>query len=127
MKNKILLFTLFLLFAGFQPVVQALALGELELKSHLNQQLDVRIPIIFSKAGELDSLKASISRPEDKNQGLQSWHNLKVEIVADEGSQPYLQISSGKTVREPALNFIVDLTWPNGRILREYSLLIDIQ
>ncbi len=125
MNKRILLIALFLLFAGFQSAVQALALGELELKSHLNQPLNVEIPLVFSKESELSDLKPSIGRPEGESQGLQTWHNLRVEMVENDGSQPYLKITSKNTIREPALRFVLEMRWPGGRILREYSLLLD--
>ncbi len=125
MNKKILSMGLFLLFTGFQPAVQALALGELELKSHLNQPLNVEIPLILSKESELLELKLSIMKPEGRSLGGQTWHNLKVEIVDNDGKQPYLKISSKKTLREPALKFVLDMRWPSGRIQREYSLLLD--
>ena len=125
MNKRILLIALFLFFAWFQPAVLALALGELELKSHLNQKLNVVIPLVFSKENELIELKLSIVRPEGQSSGLQAWHNLKVEIVENEGDQPYLKISSKDTLREPALSFVLDMRWPSGHIQREYSLLLD--
>ncbi|MEE8234012.1 MAG: hypothetical protein V3R41_04975 [Gammaproteobacteria bacterium] len=125
MNKRILLIALFLFFAGFQSAVQALALGELELKSRLNQPLNVEIPLVFSKESELDDLKLSIGRPEDESQGLQTWYNLSVEIIKNNGSQPYLKITSKNTIREPALRFVLEMRWPSGRIQREYSLLLD--
>jgi len=125
MNIRILLTAFILLFAGFQPVAQALALGELELKSHLNQKLNVVIPLIFSKENELAELKLSISSPDEQVSGLRVWHNLKVEVIENEGNQPYLKISSKDLLREPALNFVLDMRWSTGRIQRNYSLLLD--
>src|SRR5690606_25546132 len=36
-----------------------------------------------------------------------------------------IQVSSSKPVREPYLNFLVEVIWPSGRLLREYTLLLD--
>jgi pilus assembly protein FimV len=127
MNKRILLIALFLFVAGFQPAVQALALGELELKSHLNQPLNVKIPLVFSKESELEELKLSISNPEGQLSGLQAWHNLKVELVENSGNQPYLNISSKNTLREPALRFVLDMRWSSGRIQREYSILLNLR
>lgn len=127
MNIRILLSAFILLFAGFQPVVQALALGELELKSHLNQPLNVVIPLAFSTENELAELKLSISYPEEQVSGLKAWHSLKVEVIENEGNQPYLKISSKELIVEPALSFILDMRWSTGRIQRSYSLLIDLK
>jgi len=125
MNIRILLSAFILLFAGFQPVAQALALGELELKSHLNQRLNVVIPLIFSKENELAELRLSISSPDEQVSGVRAWHNLKVEVIENEGNQPYLKISSKALLREPALNFVLDMRWSTGRIQRNYSILLD--
>ena len=125
MNIRILLSAFILLFAGFQPVAQALALGELELKSHLNQRLNVVIPLIFSKENELAELKLSISSLDEQVSGLRVWHNLKVEVIENEGNQPYLKIISNDLLREPALSFVLDMRWSTVRIQRNYSLLLD--
>jgi len=127
MNIRILLSAFILLFAGVQPMVQALALGELELKSQLNQQLNVVIPLAFSTENELAELKLSISYSDEQVSGLKVWHTLKVEVIENEGNQPYLKISSKDLIREPALSFILDMRWSTGRIQRSYSLLMDLK
>jgi len=127
MNIRTLLTAFILLFAGFQPVAHALALGELELKSYLNQPLNVVIPLEFSKENELEELKLSIRLPDEQAAGLQVLHNLKVEIIENEGNQPYLKITSKDNLREPALSFVLDMRWSSGRIQRNYSLLLDLK
>ena len=127
MNIRILLSAFILFFAGFQPLAYALALGELELKSYLNQPLNVVIPLEFSKESELDELQISIERPDDLASGLQYLHNLKVEVIENDGNQPYLKITSRDNLHEPTLKFVLDMRWSTGRIQRNYSLLLDIQ
>ena len=127
MNIRILLSAFILFFAGFQPLAHALALGELELKSYLNQPLNVVIPLEFSKESELDELQISIERPDDQASGLQYLHNLKVEVIENDGNQPYLKITSRDNLHEPTLKFVLDMRWSTGRIQRNYSLLLDIQ
>jgi pilus assembly protein FimV len=125
MKKRILLIALFLFVAGFQPAVQALALGELQLKSVLNQPLNAVVPLFFAKEDELEELKLSIGSSDEQSSGLQISHKLKVEVVENEGNQPYLKISTKDTLREPAVSFVLDVRWSSGRIQREYSILLD--
>ncbi len=127
MNIKFLLSAFILFFAGFQPLAYALALGELELKSYLNQPLNVVIPLEFSKESELDELQISIERPDDQASGLQYLHNLKVEVIENDGNQPYLKITSRDNLHEPTLKFVLDMRWSTGRIQRNYSLLLDIK
>ena len=48
---------------------------------------------------------------------------LRFETV-DSGDGAYVQVRSKGLVREPALNFIVEVIWAKGRILREYTVLL---
>ena len=110
----------------FHPVVHALAMSEIELKSSLNQPLNAIINLT-AKADELDSLNISVSRMADKSGALQHWPSIKVRLIRKEGGKNYLSITSEDVIREPVLNFLLELDWSQGRILREYSLLIDPQ
>ena len=49
---------------------------------------------------------------------------LKLE-VKDEGNRHYIQVSSKYIIREPILSFTVELAWAEGRLIREYSVLMD--
>ena len=51
--------------------------------------------------------------------------DLKFTPVLRPNGKSVIQVSSSKPVREPYLNFLVEVLWPNGRLLREYTLLLD--
>ena len=51
--------------------------------------------------------------------------NLRFKVVESNGRDLIIQVSSHKPIVEPFLNFIVEVLWPNGRILREYTVLLD--
>ena len=124
---RILLMSFILLFAGFQPAAQALALGELELKSYLNQRLEVFIPLISPKEGDLSALRLSASRPDEEDLSLRVWRDLEAELIDNQGDEPYLRVTSKTPLREPSLSFVLDVRWPNGRIQRSYSLFLDLK
>jgi pilus assembly protein FimV len=99
----------------------ALALTEAELKSHLNQQLDVRIGLLTDQAAELDDLKISLTYIAENNVAR---YKLKYELIkSDEGN--YLKITTHDVIREPIIEFTVDIGWSDGHVVREYSFLID--
>lgn len=99
----------------------ALALTEAELKSHLNQQLDVRIGLVTDQVAELDDLKISLTYAAKNNV---SRYHLKYELIkSDEGN--YLKITTHDVIREPVIEFTLDIGWSDGHIIREYSFLID--
>src|SRR5690606_36260893 len=51
--------------------------------------------------------------------------DLKFTPVIKPNGKSVIRITSSKPVREPYLNFLVEVLWPNGRLLREYTLLLD--
>lgn len=101
----------------------ALAVSDIELSSSLNQQLDARIFLLSSTESELSSLKVSVRQAGSGTQGNMI---LEHEVVKD-GERRYIKITSKDTVREPVLNLQIELSWSTGRLLREYSLIIDPQ
>lgn len=110
----------------FHPFVHALAMSEIELKSSLNQPLNAIINLT-ARTDELDSLNISVSRMTDESGALQHWPGIKARLIREEGGKSYLSITSDDVIREPVLNFLLELNWSQGRILREFSLLIDPQ
>ncbi len=125
MVKKILTVVTFLSLTVFHPYVFALAMAELQLISFLNQELNAVIEL-SAQADELDSLNITISRLETESAGLQRWPGLKAQLVREENGRSYIKITSENTVREPVINFLLDLSWSKGRIKREYSLLVDL-
>lgn len=98
-----------------------LALSEAQLKSQLNQLLDVRIELIAVDEGEIDALKISLSQSYENNV---SRHQLKYEVLKGSNGN-ILKISSEDVIREPIVEFTLDIGWSDGHVVREYSFLID--
>ncbi len=105
-----------------------LGLGEIEVNSSLNQQLNADIEllsaspedaetIIIKLASRKEFLRAGIDRPY-----LLNDLRFKSEII---NGVPYIKVSSASPIREPFLNFLVEIDWPNGHLLREYTVLLD--
>ncbi len=108
--------------------VHALGMGDIELESALNQPLDAQIKLI--KAGELENweIKPDLaSSDEFQKSGIEHvffLNNVKFEVERV-GDDVYIKLSTNQPVVEPYLNFLVQVDWPNGRLLREYTLLLD--
>ena len=107
-----------------QPAAYALALAELQLNSALNHNLDATIEIRSANAQELDSLNIGITQLTEQ-QVHSTWPKVKVELVRPETGNSYLKLTSEEVVREPVLNFLLELDWSTGHFKREYSLLIN--
>ncbi|MBD3641596.1 MAG: hypothetical protein HUJ18_11435 [Marinobacter sp.] len=110
-------------------VAQALGLGEIELQSYLNEPLDAEIVLPQSRGvspGDVLVNIASDSAYErvglDRNQFLSK---LRFEVVTGTDGNLVVNVSSREPLREPYLNFLLELSWPNGRLMREYAVLVD--
>jgi pilus assembly protein FimV len=108
---------------GFYAVTgYTLALSEAELKSYINQKLDIRIGLLEADETELDNLKVSLSYSVENNV---SRYQLKYEVIkSDEGN--YLKITTNDLIREPIVEFTLDIGWSDGHVVRDYSFLIDL-
>lgn len=98
-----------------------LALTDAEIKSQLNQALDVRIGLLTNNDAELDDLKISLNHSA---QNSVSRYRLKYEVFkSDKGS--FLKITTNEVIREPIVEFTLDIGWSDGHVVRKYSFLID--
>ncbi|MBT8133423.1 MAG: hypothetical protein KJO03_02875, partial [Gammaproteobacteria bacterium] len=105
-----------------------LGMGEIEVNSALNQQLDARIELLSAVPEDAESLIVKLaSRDEFKRAGLDRPYilsNLRFKPYAEDG-QVYIKVTTPKPVREPFLNFLIEVDWPQGHLLREYTVLLD--
>ncbi|MDH5473383.1 MAG: hypothetical protein OEY61_11055 [Gammaproteobacteria bacterium] len=107
---------------------QTLGLGEIELKSALNQELDAEIEVLSAAPEDAEQLivkladrdafaRAGIDRPFQLQQ-------LKFKVFLKE-DKPYVRVFTQSAIKEPFLSFLVEIDWPEGHMLREYTLLLD--
>ncbi len=110
-------------------VIQAAGLGTLTVGSYLGQPLKAEIGLVSVKDEEVHSLSAKLASPEAFKQagiGLAPYHStLSVSIEKRTDGQPYIRVSSPQAINEPFLNLLIELNWSAGRLLREYTILLD--
>jgi pilus assembly protein FimV len=106
-----------------------LGLGNIEVKSGLNEPLVAEIPVIESSAGEAAGIRANLATAEDfARVGLDVSGvtvPLYFELISDPAGRPMVRVTSEDAVREPFLSFLMEVSWSKGRLLREYSVLLD--
>lgn len=106
----------------------ALGLGDIQSESHLNQPFEARIPLVSATTRELATLNVRLApQAAFERAGLDIapvLDELQFEIVTDQGS-PYIRITTEKVVREPFLSFLIEARWGQGRLVREYTVLLD--
>lgn len=111
-------------------VANALGLGEIKLNSTLNQPLDAEIALLQVRdLTEAEILVRLASREDFQRAGVDRLFfltDLRFQIDLDSRGGPVIKVTSRKPVREPYLNFLMETQWPSGRLLREYTLLMDL-
>jgi pilus assembly protein FimV len=110
-------------------MAHALGLGELTLKSTLNQPLVAEIELLDIKDLTAAEVVPSLASPEDfAKAGVdrQAFLNdLTFTPVLNASGKSILRVTSSKPLSEPMVKFLVQVMWPNGRLLRDYSVLLD--
>jgi len=105
-----------------------LGLGELELNSALNQELEAEVEVLSAEAEDIEQLIVKLaSREAFSRSGIDRPYllqQLKFKTFL-KNNKPYISITTKKPIREPFLSFLVEIDWPEGHMLREYTILLD--
>lgn len=108
----------------------ALGLGQIEVKSSLNQPLVAEIPVLSVTAGEAESLAVRLASADAfARAGLERPHllnaNLQFEVKRAPSGRTVIAVTTPNQIREPFLSFLLEVEWGNGKLLREYTVLLD--
>ncbi|WP_210639641.1 FimV family protein [Pseudomonas sp. Tri1] len=110
-------------------MAQALGLGELTLKSPPNQPLVAEIELLDVQQLTAAEVVPSLASPDDfAKAGIdrQAFLNdLTFTPVINASGKSVLRVTSSRPLSEPMVKFLVQVMWPNGRLLRDYSVLLD--
>ena len=130
MKTKLATAVMLVVLLLHASVVSALGLGDIGVESKLNERFVAEVPLINSQslgAGQIiaglatadEFARADVERPH--------WlSDLSFRVRLDGSGDHVLEVTTDEALREPYLNFVLDVRWPNGRILREYTVLLDL-
>ena len=121
---------LLLLGALLSPVtLYALGLGEIRLHSALNQPFDAEIELISPTADELAALKVGLASPDlysrygiDRPMYLSTF---EFSVQRSRDGRAAIKVTSNRSVTEPFVTILVEASWARGRLLREYTVLLD--
>jgi pilus assembly protein FimV len=106
----------------------ALGLGDIELQSALNQPFRAEIAL-SATTEELQGLRVTLAAPDMfERRGIDRpafLGNLEFRVVADRAGRNVVQVSSRESIAEPFVTLLVEATWPRGRNIKEYTVLLD--
>jgi pilus assembly protein FimV len=110
-------------------VANAAGLGKLTVNSGLGQLLNAEIDLVSLQPGELDSLNARVAEPEAFRDARIEYSGslrlLRFSVERRMNGQAYLKVTSVAPINEPFVDVLIEVTWPAGRIQREYPILLD--
>ena len=111
------------------PAAMALGLGRLGVQSALGEALRAEIDITSLSRDEASTLQVRIAPPESYRAAGVDYNsvlpNTTTQLLRRPDGRPYLRIASDRPVQEPFVDVILEMTWASGRLVREYTLLID--
>lgn len=110
-------------------MVQALGVGDINLRSSLNQPLDAEIELLQVRDLSSQEILSTLASPDEFGRaGIQRDFFLTdlvfTPVVRPDG-RAVIRVTSSRPVKEPFLNFLMEVRWPSGRVLREFTLLLD--
>lgn len=116
-----------LLAAIWVSAAAALGLGDVDVRSRLNQRFVAAIPLTAANADDLQNLKVSLaSNAEFERAGVERpayLSSLRFEVRTD--GTPRIEITSDQPAREPFLTLLLEVRDGGNRLVREYTVFLD--
>jgi len=119
---------LLLWLAVYSPLAAALGLGSIRVLSQPGEPLIAEIPLLSNNPEELDGATAGLAAadtfvrvglPRPRGQ----VRELQFEFTQDRHQRAVIRVSTDTPLQTPALSFLIEVNWGQGRIVREYSTL----
>ncbi len=109
--------------------VGAVGMGGISVTTALGEPLKAEIDLVAVGKADKNKMSARLASPDVfKGAGLDypsALSKLKFQIEARANGEPYIKVTSAQPVNEPFVSLLVELTWPSGQLLREYTFLLD--
>ena len=109
--------------------LHALGLGEIDMQSTLNQPMNAAIELTSAASTDLSTVSVTLaSQAAHQRIGLSRsriLNDFDFTVEEDTRGNAIIRVTSRNAVQEPFLEFLLELSWPNGRLLREYTVLVD--
>ncbi len=111
------------------PAAYAVGIGKLTVLSGLGQPFRGEIELLAVERSEEGSLAARLASPEifqqAKVERSGALLSLRFDVAQKQNGQWFIKLSSQNPINEPFLDILVEVNWPSGKLLREYTILLD--
>jgi pilus assembly protein FimV len=106
----------------------ALGIGEMKLQSALNQNLRAEIGLILSDGEIANDFKVNLAPDAKFDEAGIPWtlflSKIKFKIVS-KNDKTIIELSSTEVLKEPFLDFLIEVRGVKGSLYREFTVLID--
>lgn len=108
---------------------QPLGIGDLKLHSALNQRLNAEINLLLSAGESSDDIQVRLAPPEKFDEAGIPWNyflpKIKFETVVQANGSVIVKLTSNEALKDPFLDFLVEVSWAEGNLYREFTVLVD--
>ncbi len=125
---RIRLVSIALVFSLLPGIALSLGFGSIKLFSYLNEPLDAEIELAGAEDINPSQLTVSLASAEDfkKIDMARPYFLTKLRFqVIRKHDRAFIQVTSDEVVKQPVLEFLIEMNWANGRLVRGYTLLLD--
>ncbi|MDD5274494.1 MAG: hypothetical protein PHR16_00230 [Methylovulum sp.] len=106
-----------------------LGIGEIKLHSALNQKLDAEIALVLSPGEKASDIKVNLAPPDKFDESGVLWtyflSKVKFQTIQSPNGTVVIKVTSNEALKEPFLDFLLEVSWPKGDLYREFTVLVD--
>jgi pilus assembly protein FimV len=106
-----------------------LGIGDIRVRSTLNQNLNAEISLVASRGENPSNIKVNLAPPEKFDEAGVPWSyflsKIRFQPVVKPNGSMVIKVTSGEALKEPYLNFLLEVSWPKGNLYREFTVLVD--
>ncbi|TNC97268.1 MAG: pilus assembly protein FimV [Gallionellaceae bacterium] len=114
---------------AWSGMVSATGLGGINVSSSLGQPLKAEIELVSVDKSDSSSISAKLASPDSfKSAGVDypyALPKLKFEVINRDSGSPSIKLTSSQPVNDPFVTLLIEVTWSSGKLLREYTFLLD--
>jgi pilus assembly protein FimV len=107
----------------------AAGLGQMNVLSSLGQPLQAEIEVLSVRKEDANTLLVRLASPDAYREANVQYgtalRGMSVSILQRPNGRLYVRVVSSQAVNEPFVSLLIELNWPQGRLVREYVALLD--
>jgi pilus assembly protein FimV len=107
----------------------SLGIGDIRVRSSLNQNLNAEISLVAARGENPSNIKVSLAPAEKFDEAGVPWSyflsKIRFQPIIKPNGSMIIKVTSREALKEPYLNFLLEVSWPKGNLYREFTVLVD--